>query len=748
MPTPIESWTVDYGTGPKPIRTPHAWNQDVAADWEGPATYRTTLTVPAGPSWLVFHGVSYEALVFLDGHLACEHRGMWDAFSVDLRPFANRTISLEVRVTKSGGAKFPVRRIAGGFLPFVFQTFGGIYREVEVVEGAQDPVAPRPVATPRTSVHGTAIHLDTEPYYLRGLLHWGWYPDLGHPNPDERTIRHEVRKAKELGFNCVKFCLWVPPHRYLDVLGEEGMLGWLELPLWDPSPDEADQRQMYAELERIVLQYRHHPEIAIWTCGCELSSTLSAEMRQALYQMVKSHTGSPLVKDNSGGSEMYGGDPREFGDFYDFHPYCDAEFFPAVLESLGPGPRKPMPTLLGEYNDYDVLRDLRRLAADGVPYWASPDPYLNPQGVRWQHDLPKLVAEAATQVDRPDLREASRKKALWIRKFVTEEARARPGFAGYVLTGWRDTPISSSGMFDDWGASRFTSEEMSTWNGPRSLFLIPRRRPPWVHGGNRPGWIDRFNYFPGAVLLQVGLHSESDVSGALEWWIVGEATGQVASGRGAEVQVNALVPTEVGQVFWRAHEPGEYWLEVAFAGATNRWPLWIVPPSDLGDTSWGKDDALGLLPDLELSGGPNRIVTGWEPGRVPARGVALLTGHGTSPAPFWRECAFEFGDAAESAFAEEFANRWERLWPVSTDRCLDLDVLEELGKGWEPLMMRIDTRTMRRSPIVARLRRKRGTLLATTLRPFGGLGSAPTSLTDNPAGQRLLAVLMQDATRE
>src|SRR5687768_12658657 len=78
----------------------------------------------------------------------------------------------------------------------------------------------------------------------------------------------------------------------------------------------------------------------IWTAGCELGTTTSAAYRQRLTKMVKDHTGSPLVKDNSGGSEMYGGDLREFGDFYDFHPYCDTPLYPPVLDSLLPGPRK------------------------------------------------------------------------------------------------------------------------------------------------------------------------------------------------------------------------------------------------------------------------------------------------------------------------------------------------------------------------------------------------------------------------
>src|SRR6185436_8241453 len=171
----------------------------------------------------------------------------------------------------------------------------------------------------RVKVAGTKISVDGRPFYLRGVLTWGWYPELGHPNPSDEEIRREVGIAKKLGFNTIKFCLWVPSHRFLEILEEESMFAWMELPLWDPSPDEAKQEAMFEELRRIVLQYRRHDNIIVWTCGCELSSNTTAAFRERLYRMVKDLTEAALVKDNSGSSEMYGGDFREFGDFYDFH---------------------------------------------------------------------------------------------------------------------------------------------------------------------------------------------------------------------------------------------------------------------------------------------------------------------------------------------------------------------------------------------------------------------------------------------
>ena len=213
----VSRWTVDYGDGPHLVVVPHAWAQEVSVEWEGPAVYRTELDVPRGGGTLRFHGVSYAAEVFLNGEFVMKHEGIWDAFDV---PLPGGKVALEVRVTKNGGETYPWLSVASGGLPYLFHTFGGIYREVELLEPGDLPLAGRKGGgAPRPPVP-----------YIRGVVHRGWFPDLGHPNPDEAIVRREIREIKALGFNLLKFAGWVPPHRYLDLLETEGMFAWLDLP--------------------------------------------------------------------------------------------------------------------------------------------------------------------------------------------------------------------------------------------------------------------------------------------------------------------------------------------------------------------------------------------------------------------------------------------------------------------------------------------------------------------------------------
>jgi hypothetical protein len=774
----LRKWTVDYGKGSKPCTVPHAWRQDVDVRWEGPAIYRTTISVPKGKSWLLFHGVSYAAKVFVKDKLLGEHRGIWDAFSFSLSKFAGKKVELRVEVVKNGGKSFPVKDVASGFLPYVFNTFGGIYQDVELIQSAKDPLLPRSNPTPprggspkrkstksahpeggaglyiaakppkqRVRVDGTKIFVDRKPFYLRAPLTWGWYPDVGHTNPPEKEIRREVKLAKKMGFNTMKFCLWVPPHRYFEILDEEGMFAWLELPLWDPTPDPKKQEVMFKELERIVHQYRHHDNIIVWTCGCELSSNTTAEFRERLYKMVKRLTGSPLVKDNSGGSEMYGGDLREFGDFYDFHPYCDLPFYPLVLDSLMPGPRKKMPVLLGEFNDVDVHRDLARLRKER-PYWTSTDPKLNDQGVRWQHDLPAILADRDwNETGDAAIEQESWYKACFIRKHVQEAVRSHSEISGYVLTGWRDTPISSSGLVDDWYQPRLTFEA-NTWNNDDQIFLMPSRRPPWIKGGNRPGWIDTYNYFLGPVHLRIGAHCSQVPRGSCRWWIHEPSKHKVIEKGTFDANVVALTPSEIGDVHWMPKTEGSYLFRAEIGKTSSGWIVEVFRKPEFSNVvDWRIEDPKGKLDGIMFQGGANVISTELRAGELLSSAlehkcIQLLDGPLTRPAPFWRECIQKIQHGLFPGFRLD----WENLLPISSDCVIDLDALHSvLPKNSEirTLINRIDTRTYKEAPIMVEVKCGKGRMLATTLRPYGGLGIQPYGVMNNPAGAALLESMMR-----
>jgi len=712
---------------------------------EGPFTYRRELEVPQNPAWLVFDGVSYEAQVWINGAEVFTHRGIWDAFAIDLRRWRGRPIALEVRVTKNGGQRFPVRDVASGFLPYVYQTFGGIFRPVRLVESADDPTRPRETPRPRYALQGQRITADGKPLYPRGTLTWGWYPEVGAPHPTPEIIYREIELTRKMGFNLIKFCLWIPPHEYLTAMAKAGLHAWIELPLWAPRADPGVLATVDAELRRIIRQYRHHPNVLLWTVGCETGGRVPAEQREALVRFTQAQTGCPLVRDDSGGAEMYGGDPREYGSFDDFHPYGEPMFYPVTLDSLLPGPRPARPILLGEFNDIDVLRDPLKLAARDED-WASPDPARNDQGVRWQYDLPRVLSAESLARWTPErvqrVIELGHLKAVAQRKWVQEAVRARSDIRGYVVTGWRDTPISTAGFVDDDLAPRFTAEELATWNQDDALFLILDRRPPWVAGGNRPGWQDPLHRYPGGAQWRVGLHSTRGGQRIPVQWEITDSSGHVlAQDRVITGALPALEATQVA-VIHAELSPGAYQLTVSTPTCANRWPIAVRSRMAAAlPSGWQLQDDAGRLSELSTPDGENRTLT-LRTGAAPDpgfRGVWLADREGTSAAPFWREAAYEWIN--ETAAAElGLDGPWERFLPVAGDSVLTHAALNRLGT-WHAVLNRIDTRTFNEAPVIAVAQDH--TWWATTLRPDGGLGVQPFGTRQNPVGGRLLTGMIE-----
>ncbi|MGE0001446.1 MAG: hypothetical protein AB7F50_08785 [Fimbriimonadaceae bacterium] len=701
--SPVTDWTIDYGDGPRPCKVPHNWTGEADLRWEGPALYCATVDCGSRPGWLLFHGASYRAEVSVDSAHVLSHVGIWDSFSVPLPP--GRHV-IEVEVTKNGGESFPVPEVLSGFLPYVYGTFGGLFREVELLdhEPNLEPEAP----SCRIRVEGTRLTLDSDPWEMRGALSWGWYPEAGSPHPGPDQFRTELLALKVLGLNTLKACLWLPSHRAMEIIEEEGMLAWLELPLWMPATDEGSLDRALSEVERIVRQYRRHRCIVAWTFGCELSCDVPHHFRRRLVELGASLTGAALLKDNSGGSEMYGGDLREYGTFEDFHPYCDAQWYPPVMDALRQPPRYGQPILLGEFNDYDVLRPLARVRDE---YWASDDPAKNDMGVRWQTDLPRLIARGTQLEDEKTLAQVSASKGRWMRRHAVRCAMSQPGVQGYVLTGIADTPISTSGVIEP---GRFRPGDFSA----DTVFLVPPRQLPWTHGGNRPGWLWPYVQEAGEAVVRVAIRSEVGYRGLAKVCTGGRTLfegkialdpgspaeiAQVAFGGEHGARVDLAVHWNGGEQsvevqFWRGWEGG-----ASFSSAAAAW-LRVEPGGEGPLVALDTDEAAGAAVVLATAG----------PG-----------------VPFFRECVHRGVDLLMPSHA------WDSWLCVAASYVLDLQGFAAGGE-LTPIVQRIDTRTFEERDVVAA---RPGQVFA-ALRPGGGEGVQPTGLNSNPAGAEVLRRLL------
>ena len=649
------------------------------------------------------------------------------------------------------------------------------------VNGQVSDQQTRTVGFRKLQVDGERILLNDQPIYFRAPLSWGWYETTMAPNPDVKVFEEELRRIKALGFNGMKLCLWIPPRSYFELADRLGVLLWVELPLWLPQKSEFFTKQTPQEYARIIRQIGDHPSIILWTLGCEIGEGMDAAFLGTLYAELKKQTGSPLVRDNSGSAECYGGPLPEHADYWDFHLYCDLPFARPTFDAFAPRWRERQPFLFGEFNDQDALRDLPAILKRDkqAPWWTLADPQKNPQGVRWEYSVTeqeKVLTRNGLLPRLAELRESSAKQALLARKHTIELTRSSPFTAGYVITGLSDTPISTAGLLDDFGKLRYDPSE---FNADTVLFIEPDRRRAWTAGGDRPSWLDRWGVQAGEkVRRHVGVSHFGQALGpgaVLRW--------STDTGQSGELTLGPLEPGDVKELglieFSAPTKPQKLMLsvELTVAGKTlskNAWPLWVFEAArTLASPVLGAGGAVTLYDPANLLAGFAEA-TGW---KVAAPTQGLLGGPGIVVATAWSVELFAFArsgrrvlylqpsafgglPAAELPFFREAMRLFEDhgswgtfphekttdflFYGLASDCAFEPEPLSQvLGVPLVPILTRVDARTSLLHAYACEAQVGAGKLLLTTLRPYGGLGDQPSGLKRAVCGVGLLRAWLE-----
>jgi hypothetical protein len=612
-------------------------------------------------------------------------------------------------------------------------------------------------------------------------LSWGWYSDLLHCNPGQERIRAEFRMLKALGYNGVKLCLWIPPQEYFDLADELGMLLWVELPMWLPQPDAHFHQQVPIEYERIVRQVSGHPSVILYSLGCELNRAVGPELLQPLYTMVKQLAGDALVRDNSGSGEAYGGLLNEYADYYDYHFYSDIHFFRNLIDYFTPRWRPIQPWVFGEFCDLDTFRDTQQLidANGNAPWWLSNDPAINPQGARWQFDLPfyrqRLLANGLWQRS-AEFARLSNQHALLHRKWTIETVRSYREIGGYVITGAVDTPISTAGMCDDHGNLKFAADAFRAFNQDLVLTVGWDKRRDWVNGGDRAAYWDTWSYRAGSTIrphLIASHYGAAHGVAHVRWSIAfaGEApfaansgmtTLELAPGSVREVAVAEFTAPEVAAPRCATLHAE---LTIGSEHTANSWPIWFFPAAPwLGLEHVGLADPRNLLAGIErlipglatidqnspLANLPAIITTVWTATidsyvKSGGRAVLLEQGqdqHGPIPTielPFWREALRVI--EPHPAWGDFPHDGWAGLqfFGCATDRAIDLGNHPDAI----PILRRVDVRSMASHAYIAGQAYGQGHLIITTLRLHGGHGEQAGGIARNTAAAYLLTRLVR-----
>ncbi|MBP7936220.1 MAG: hypothetical protein KA354_16380 [Phycisphaerae bacterium] len=268
-----------------------------------PSVFRMNFKRPGPRAWVRVGAAATEAVVRVNGLEVGRHLGAWTPFEFEITAPLREQNLLEIHCQDRD-------HLTNGFLPWLQVRWSGA-RDVEI---RTEPTSQRPAARSRARADGTTLVVDGTPFNVRGILHWGYYPELRQPNPSEEQIRREIADVKSLGFNLIKFCLWIPPERYYQLCEELGMWMWQEYPVW---AQPLEDRSVVREYEEYFRHDRPYSRIILRSLTCEndhVDPVLGRELVDLAHKMIP----GCLIVDNSGWlcSERH-------GDFQDEHVYLN-----------------------------------------------------------------------------------------------------------------------------------------------------------------------------------------------------------------------------------------------------------------------------------------------------------------------------------------------------------------------------------------------------------------------------------------
>jgi hypothetical protein len=617
-----------------------------------------------------------------------------------------------------------------------------------------------------------------DPLCLRGALSWGW-------NPATIAPWYTADEARALGFNLIKLCLFIPNQTYYDIADEEGMLLWQEWPLWLPEMTDELRTRLVSEYAEYMQLTRHHPSVVLYSLGCELNQSVDQALLQQLDALARQSVQHVLFCDNSGSGEAYGGLAVDFADFSDYHTYGDIHFLEPTLDHWRRDWQTPRPWIFGEFCDADGFRDLAEIvrANDGLkPWWMTDEIWTH----TWRSEVRALLeadtrlVQANTGFSPGQLVRIANAQSYMVRKFTLEAVRKRAAVKGYVITGLRDTPIATSGVFDDLDRPKWAPEHFRQINDAAILCLEVGRSRHWVHGGDRAEHLDLYNWWAGEpVRLHLILNhtaTQPVTAGVAHWQLLGNgeqilATGQIEITRA----LTAQRPGEVGVIEFTmpaVDQAVELRLAVSLQSAevvcANRWPLWCYPkvtfdpdnvllydPARLLDNEWAK---VGLRTNLARSFAASRkvvITTALDDlllAYLQNRGAALLLQLDDGPlpvrrGPFWREALKLL---TPHPLWQDFPNQGYadmQFFGLASDVIFDTARLTAALPGmanFTPILRRLDAREFTLGEYLFAAQVGAGRLIGCALRLPGGAGHQPTGLQRNVAGQYLLHHLLRD----
>lgn len=365
--------------------------------------------------------------------------------------------------------------------------------------------------------HNGKLYLNGRPLYLRGALDQNFYPETIYRIPSSAYVLHEMKQAKEIGFNALRFHIKAADPRYLDAADEIGLLIWYDLPNWDRLTPDSKTRGLHT-LQGIIERDWNHPSIVIYTVineawGVDMKNAADRQWVKDTWHYAKEHAPGWLVVDNSPCCDNY----HLKTDIADFHQYNAIPDFAASFESVIDEFAGRPKWLFSQNGDAEETGHEPLILSEfgnwGLPLLPSPAPWwfrreFKSNDITLPAGIETRFTEYgfATVFGTMDELIRQTQQHQWVSlKYEIDSLRSHPEIQGYVITEFTDVNWEANGVLDMWRRPKAFAPELAALQRDDGIVIRCRRR----------------NYITGdriAVELVVSHYGETDWTGAqLEW---------------------------------------------------------------------------------------------------------------------------------------------------------------------------------------------------------------------------------------
>ena len=371
--------------------------------------------------------------------------------------------TLTLCVDNGGGVPVEVIRSSHLYSEDTQTNWNGVIGRIEFapLESFEEKV---PVAEmPRLEVVDGQFMADGHKVFLRGKHDACVFPLTGHTPMDKLSWIKYFQRCKDYGINHVRFHSWCPPEASFAAADELGIYLQPELPFWGRMEGKELLSFLTKEGLNILRTYGHHPSVALFSLGNELSGEPS--VMQSLVETFRAE--APWILYTNGTNAFLGWQGYVDGmDFfatcrtrgeaygaYDTHvrssfAFCDAmdggilnHFYPGTSRNFSDALEGiPVPVISHETGQFQSYPDYGQI-----------DKYTGPLAPYNLMEFRRRLEEAGMGEQAKDFSRASGAWAAQLYKADIEMCLRTPGLGGFQLLDLQDYPGQGSayvGMLD------------------------------------------------------------------------------------------------------------------------------------------------------------------------------------------------------------------------------------------------------------------------------------------------------------